>query len=90
MPKPCKLPVRFLWAHKEVDLVPHPVVTLVLQAGYAEKFPQAFGFESLNPFLRVSKQGLYLTAIEEDGGNKTPVQFELACKADGVASPGPV
>ena len=27
---------RFLWAHKEVDLVPHPVVGLVLQVGYAE------------------------------------------------------
>ena len=34
---------RFLWAHKEVDLVPHPVVGLVLQVGDAEKFPKALG-----------------------------------------------
>ena len=39
--KPCELPSldscqnRFLWAHKEVDLAPHPVVGLVLQVGDA-------------------------------------------------------
>ena len=61
---------RFLWTHKEVDLAPHPVVglVLVLQVGDAEKFPHALGFESLNLFFRVSKQGLCFTAIEEDGG----------------------
>ena len=32
---------RFLWAHKEVDLVPHPVDGLVLQVGNALKFFQA-------------------------------------------------
>ena len=57
MPEPCKFPFldsclrRFLWAHKEVALVPHPVVGLVLQVGDAEKFPQALGFKSLHPFL---------------------------------------
>ena len=41
MTKPCELPSldscqkRFLWAHKEVDLAPHPVVGLVLQVGDA-------------------------------------------------------
>ena len=45
-----------LWAHKAVDLAPHPVVALVYQVGNAEKFPRALGFESLDPFLRVSKQ----------------------------------
>ena len=37
MPEPCKFPSlvsiqkRFMWAHKKVDLVPHPVVGVVLQ-----------------------------------------------------------
>ena len=58
MPKPCKFPSldscqkRFLWTHKEADLALHPVVGLVLQAGDAEEFPQAPGFEGLDPFLR--------------------------------------
>ena len=64
MPEPWKFPAldscqnRFLWTHKEVDLVPHPIVHLVLQAGDMEKFPQALGFKSLDPFFRVSKQGV--------------------------------
>ena len=72
MPEPCKFPSldrcqkKFLWTHKEVDLAPHPVVGLVLQVRDAEKFPQAFGFESLDPFSEVSKQRTYFTAIEED------------------------
>ena len=56
----------FLWTHKEVDLSQHPVVGLVLQVGDAEKFPQALGFESLDPFFRLSKQGQYFTVIEEN------------------------
>ena len=34
---------------------PHPVVGLVLQVEDAEKFPQALGLESLDPFLKVRK-----------------------------------
>ena len=56
----------------------------------AEKFPQALGFQSLDPFLTVSKQGPCFTAIEEDGGDKRLVELELACEADGAASPDPV
>ena len=62
-PEPCKLPSvdscqkRFLWTHKDVDLAPHQVVGLVLQEGDAEKFPQAVGLESPDPFLIVNKQG---------------------------------
>ena len=47
LPEPCKLwsldscQKRFLWTHKEVDLVPHPVIGLVLQVGDVEKFPWA-------------------------------------------------
>ena len=73
MPEPCKFPSldscqkRFLWSHKGVDLAPHPVVGLVLQVGDVEKFPQALGFEILDPFFRVSKQGPCFTAVEEDG-----------------------
>ena len=75
--------------HKEVDLAPHPVVGHVLQVVDAEKFPQAFSFESLDPLFRVSKQGPCLTAIEA-GGDKRLAELELACEADGVAPPDPV
>ena len=57
MPEPCKFPSldsyqeRFLWTHKEVDLAPHLVIGLVLQVGFAEKFPQAVGLESLESFF---------------------------------------
>ena len=68
MPEPCRFPSldsclkRFLWTHKEVDLALPPVVGLVLQVGEVEKFPPAHGFESLDPFLWVSKQGPCFTS----------------------------
>ena len=75
MSEPCNFPTleschkRLLWTRREVDLAPHPIVGLVLKVGDAEKFPQALkDLKSLEPFLRVSQQGLCLTAIEEDGG----------------------
>ena len=40
-----------------MDLAPHPVVGLVLHVGDAEKFPQALGFESLDPFLQSQLAG---------------------------------
>ena len=89
MPKPCKFSSldscqkSFLWTHKELDLARHPVVGLVLQVGDTEKFPHARGFEHMDPFFRVSKQGPCFTAVEEDGGDKRLVRLELACKADG-------
>ena len=67
-------------------LASHPVVGLVHQV--ADKFPQALGFESLDPFFRVNKQSPCFTAIEEEGGEKRLV--ELACEDDGVALPDPV
>ena len=55
-----------------------------------KKFPQALGFESLDPFFRVSKQVLCFTAIGEDGCDKrlaelkrnshTHIQYILARK----------
>ena len=51
---------RFLWSHKEVDLSLHPAAGL----RGVEKFPQALDLKSLDPFLRVSKQGPGLIAIE--------------------------
>ena len=54
-----------------------------------EKFPQALGFESLDPFLRVSEQGPCFTAIEEDRNDRL-VELTLACEADGVAPPDAV
>ena len=60
MPKPCKFPSldnckRFLWAHKKVDLAPHPVVGLMLHVGDAEKLSQALGFEGLDPFFQTQQ-----------------------------------
>ena len=52
MLKQCKFPsldsckTRFLWTHKEVDLVKHPVVGLALLVGDTEKFPKALGFNA--------------------------------------------
>ena len=70
MPKLCKFlsldscQKGFLWSHKEVDLAPHPVVSLVLQVGGVEKLLQALGFKAWIPFFfSVSKQ-------EADGGDK--------------------
>ena len=76
MPGPCKFSSldscqkMFLWIHKKVDLA--------LQVGEMEKFPHALGFESLDPFFRVSKQGSCFTAVEEDGGSNRFVELELA------------
>ena len=75
-------------AHKKVDLALRPVNGLVLQEGDIKKFYEALCFESLDPFLTVSKQGPRFTAIEGDRSDKTLVQ--LACETDGVASPDPI
>ena len=48
---------RFLWANKEVDLAPRPVVGLVLQVGDTEKFPQALRLKSLDPFAQSQQVG---------------------------------
>ena len=45
-----------------------------------EKFPHALGFESLDPFFRVSKQGPCFTAVKKDGRNKRLVQLNLLAK----------
>ena len=74
---------------RAIDLAPHPVVGLRLQAGHAEKFAQAPGPEKMELFLRVSKQGPCLTAIEEDGDNDRHVQPQLTGEAEGAASSGP-
>ena len=56
---------------KEVGLVPQfLVIGLLLQVGDVARFRQALGFESLDLLLRFSKQGLCLTATEEEGGGK--------------------
>ena len=70
MPEPHKIlsldscQKRFLWPHKEVDLASHQVVGHVLQVGDAEKFPQAFGFESLDSFF--SQQALSMFQSHRD------------------------
>ena len=95
MPEPSKFPSldscqkRFMWTHKAANLAPHPVVGLVLQVGDEEKFPQALGFQNLDPFFRVSKLGPCFTATGEDGGDKRLVKLELACESDD-APPDPV
>ena len=67
---------RSLSTHTEVDLAPHPVVGLVLLAGDAAKFPRAMGFESLDPFSRVSTQGPYFMAIQDDGNDERLAELE--------------
>ena len=67
---------------------PHPVIGLVLQVGNVEKFPQALGFKSLDPFFSC-KQGPCFKALEENGGDKRLAELELAYEADGVAQPDP-
>ena len=63
MPEPFKFPSlgscqkRFLWTHKGVDLASHPVIVFVFQIEDAEKFPQALGFESLDPFFQSQQAG---------------------------------
>ena len=58
MLEPCKFPSldccqeRFLWTHKVIDFVPYPAIGLVVQVGDTEKFPNACGFESLEPFIK--------------------------------------
>ena len=95
MPKPSKFPSldsrqkRFLGTHSKVDLAPHPVVGLVLQVGDTEKFPRVHSFKSLDFFFQSRKQGPCSTAIE-DGGDKRPVELELAREANGVALQDPV
>ena len=51
------------------------VVGLALQVEDAEKFTQAFGFESLDPFFGVGKKGPCFTAIEQDGGDNRLAQL---------------
>ena len=73
MPKSCKFlsldrcQKRFLWAHKEVDLAPHPVVGLVLQEGNTEKFPHALCFKSLEPFFFSESAGDTLSPLQTGG-----------------------
>ena len=76
-----------MWAYKTVDLVPHPVVAFVFQVENAERFPRALGFESLDPFLRVSKQISCITAKEKNKGAKRIVHFEFACEGARVTTP---
>ena len=66
------------------------MICLVVQVGGAEKFPQALGLESLDPFLGVSMQRPCLTTTEKDGHEKRPAQLELVCEADSIASTDPV
>ena len=76
MSEPCKFPSlnscqkRFLLTHKEVDLAPYPMTGLVLREEDAEKCSQGLGFESLDPFFGVSKQGPCFTATEGDVGDE--------------------
>ena len=96
MPKPCKFPSldscqkSLCGLSKEVDLVLHPVIGLVLQVADAEKFHRALGLKNLDPFYQSQQTGLCFTAIEEDGGDKRLAELELACDSDGVGSPDPL
>ena len=81
---------RFLWTHREVAIAQHPVVGLLLQVGVTEKFPHAFGFESLDPLFSQQTGSMFHGRIELDGGNQRFVELKLAGKADGVTLTDPV
>ena len=69
MPEPCKFPSpdscrrgycgSGYWIHKEVDLAPHTVISLVLRVGDTEKFPHALGFEGLDPFFSQQTESMF-------------------------------
>ena len=67
MPEPCKFlsfdncQKRFLLTHNEADLVPHPVLGLVLQVGDMGKFPHVLGYESLDPFFSESASRVHVS-----------------------------
>ena len=96
MPKPCKFPsldsCQKRTTHKEVDLVPHPVVGLVVRSRRCGEVSSGTWFREPRSFFffRVNKQGPRVTAIEDDGGDKRCVEFELAYKVDSVPQPDPV
>ena len=50
----------------------------MLQVGDKEKSPPAHGFESLDPFFRVSKLGPCFTVVEEDGQVKLNYHYQHA------------
>ena len=65
---------RFLWTHKEVDLAPHPVIGLVLQAGDADKLPQALGFESLDLFFFFSASSSMVHVIPKRRSTRSQLE----------------
>ena len=96
MPEPCECPSldscqkRFLWAHKELDLALHSVVGLALGVGDAVFSHICLG--SLNVLSEsASRVDPQHTAREEGADDKTfeKLKIELACEAEGVASPDP-
>ena len=75
MPELCKFPSLDSCQKTGIDHASGSVVGLVLQVGDAEKFPQAFGFEGLDPFLEVAfNQGLLFPRVAQHSfflcGNK--------------------
>ena len=66
------------------DLTPRPVADLLLHVGDIKHLVLKAWILCLESASRVH------SAVENDGGDKRFVQLELACNADGVASPDPV
>ena len=62
------------------DFAPHPVVGFVPRAEDAEKFPLALGLKSLDPFLRVSKQGTCLSAKTKKAVTRELYNFNSLAK----------
>ena len=93
-PEPCKFPSldscqkRFLWTHKKVDL--HPVVGCVFQVGDAAEFPQAVGFESLDPFSWSQQAGTMFHSRRRGWSWQRLVLHGLARQADGAVLQDPV
>ena len=95
MLEPCNFPSldncqkRFPWIHKDVGPAPHPVVGLVLQVGDAEKFPQALGFQSLDPFFQ-SASRVHVSQPWRMEVTRDLYTLNLLAKLMAVAPPDPV
>ena len=80
---------RFLWANKEDNLAPRPVIGFELQIGDVEKFFLAHLVWTALIFSPVSVSRVHVSQQYRrvETTRERSVQLALTCLADGVASP---
>ena len=96
VPKPCEFlslyscQKRFFRPTREFILLRTQALVLCSKWKMRRNFLRHLVSKACALFLRLRKQGPCFSAIEENGGNRRPVELELACEANGVASTDPV